>query len=153
VHSAQRRAAAPPSRGRVLERARALAALSRAPAEHLARHRAALRQRSRELRASVRRRSGANARRCSARPASSPTPARRALRDLRVRRPAELERLRLALAAHDPERTLARGYALVEDSDAQPLTSAAAARMHRDVTLRFSDGRLAARIVSDDRRA
>ena len=28
---------------------------------------------------------------------------------------AELERLALALAAHDPERTLARGYALVED--------------------------------------
>jgi exodeoxyribonuclease VII large subunit len=69
-----------------------------------------------------------------------------ALRDVRVRRPAELERLRLALAAHDPERTLARGYVLVEDRGQEPLTSAAAARTHSDVTLRFADGRVAAKI-------
>jgi len=137
----------------VLERARALVALSRAPAEHLARHRAALRQRSRELRASVRRQLGGERSALLGQARQLARQRDAALRDLRVRRPAELERLRLALAAHDPERTLARGYALVEDSDAQPLTSAAAARMHRDVTLRFSDGRLAARIVSDDRRA
>ena len=36
--------------------------------------------------------------------------------DLRAaRRRSDLERLALALAAHDPQRTLARGYALVED--------------------------------------
>ena len=40
----------------VLERARPLAALSRAPAEHVARHRARLHQQLRELRASARRR-------------------------------------------------------------------------------------------------
>ncbi len=34
----------------------------------------------------------------------------------------------LALAAHDPERTLARGYALVEDGDGELVTSAGAAR-------------------------
>ena len=32
-----------------------------------------------------------------------------------ARRRRELERLALALGAHDPERTLARGYALVQD--------------------------------------
>jgi exodeoxyribonuclease VII large subunit len=141
------------SRRAVLERARALVALSRAPAEHLARHRAALRQRSRELRASVRRQLAGERSALLGQARQLARQRDAALRELRVRRPAELERLRLALAAHDPERTLARGYALVEDSDAQPLTSAAAARAHRDVTLRFSDGRLAARIVSDDRRA
>ena len=33
----------------------------------------------------------------------------------------------VALRAHDPERTLERGYALVEDPDGEPVTSAAAA--------------------------
>jgi exodeoxyribonuclease VII large subunit len=141
------------SRRAVLDRARALVALSRAPAEHLARHRAALRQRSRELRASARRQLAGERKALLGQARQLARQRDGTLRDLRVRRPAELERLRLALAAHDPERTLARGYALVEDADAQPLTSAAAARAHRDVTLRFGDGRVAARIVSDDRRA
>ena len=35
---------------------------------------------------------------------------------------------RVALAAHDPQRTLERGYALVEDAAGEPVTSAAAAR-------------------------
>ena len=62
-----------------------------------------------------------------------------AIRDCAVRRPAELERLQLALGAHDVERTLARGYALVADSDGEPVTSAAAARAARRVRLRFAD--------------
>ena len=45
-----------------------------------------------------------------------------------VQRGRDLERLRLALAAHDPQRTLERGYALVEDPSGEPVTSAAAAR-------------------------
>jgi exodeoxyribonuclease VII large subunit len=68
-----------------------------------------------------------------------------------VRRPAELERLAIALSAHDPERTLARGYVLVEDPAGEPLASAAAARAQGDVRLRFADGRLPARIAEDDR--
>jgi exodeoxyribonuclease VII large subunit len=51
----------------------------------------------------------------------------------------ELDRLALALAAHDPARTLARGYALVEDRDGQALGSAAAARDARRLRLRFHD--------------
>ena len=39
---------------------------------------------------------------------------------------ATLERLRLALDAHDPQRTLERGYALVEDGAGAPITSAEA---------------------------
>jgi exodeoxyribonuclease VII large subunit len=64
----------------------------------------------------------------------------------RAARRRELERLALALAAHDPDRTLARGYALVEDRDGQALGSAAAARDARDVRLRFHDGALDAEV-------
>ena len=53
----------------------------------------------------------------------------------------ELERLALALAAHDPERTLERGYALVEDRAGEPVTSARRGRERRARSaLRFHDG-------------
>ena len=55
----------------------------------------------------------------------------------------------MALAAHDPERTLERGYALVQDPRGEPLGSAAAARDARDVRLRFHDGVLSARVEQD----
>jgi exodeoxyribonuclease VII large subunit len=64
-----------------------------------------------------------------------------------ARRRAELERLALALAAHDPDRTLARGYALVEDGAGDPVTSAAAAREAEAVRLRFRDGRVGAKVT------
>jgi exodeoxyribonuclease VII large subunit len=131
----------------VLVRARALVALSRAPAEHVARHRVALRQRARELRASARRQLAREHEQLRLEARQLVRQRDSALRDLRVRRPAELERLRLALAAHDPDRTLQRGYALVEDSGSQPLTTAAAARAQREVTLRFADGRVGAKIT------
>jgi exodeoxyribonuclease VII large subunit len=57
-----------------------------------------------------------------------------------VRRRSELGRLALALAAHDPDRTLARGYALVEDRGGDPVTTAGAARTARDLRVRFRDG-------------
>ena len=63
----------------------------------------------------------------------------RALRTERAARERDLQRLALALAAHDPERTLARGYALVEDRAGEALGSAAAARAAHDVRLRFHD--------------
>jgi exodeoxyribonuclease VII large subunit len=67
-----------------------------------------------------------------------------ALLDCRVRRVRELEQLRLALDAHDPQRTLERGYALVEHDD-EPVTSAAQARAARELRLRFADGRVSVR--------
>ena len=99
----------------LLVRRPTLAALSRAPAPQSARQRRRLHQLLRELRATPRRgrrpRAGEHERRtgrsrAAARAAPAPTPPRR-------RR--DLERLALALGAHDPERTLARGYALVTD--------------------------------------
>ena len=50
------------------------------------------------------------------------------------------DNLLLALDAHDPQRTLERGYALVEDRDGGPLTTADAARGAGAVRLRFADG-------------
>jgi exodeoxyribonuclease VII large subunit len=62
-----------------------------------------------------------------------------------ARRAATLERLRLALAAHDPQRTLERGYALVEDAAGEPVTSASGARTQPVLGLRMHDGRLLVR--------
>ena len=131
----------------VLTRARALAALSRAPDEHIRSHRARLHQLLRELRAGARRqvqrghtRTGGDAR-------SLKRTAIRAGGADRAARGRELERLALALGAHDPGRTLARGYALVEDRAGAPLGSAAAARAAGGVTMRFHDGDLAAEVT------
>lgn len=134
----------------VLERARALAGLARAPAEHVARHRRHLHQLLRELRASARRGLARE----------------RALADTRLlvlrrkataasvdhaRRRGELERLLLALAAHDPERALARGWTLVEDRDGGLVTSAQEARAAGAVALRFHDGRVRVSVEDDAR--
>ena len=61
-----------------------------------------------------------------------------------------LNALAMALAAHDPDRTLERGYALVTDRAGDVVTSAAAARAAADVRLRFGDAAVAATITRDD---
>ena len=151
----------------IVERARTLARLSRAPADHVARHRTRLHQHLRELRASARRgveaeraRSGRAPARWSAVARPAPAVAARgatarradAARARRARRGARTRRARrrssgsrLALAAHDPQRTLERGYALVEDparraGHAAPRKRARAGRL----TLRIADGALPA---------
>jgi exodeoxyribonuclease VII large subunit len=63
----------------------------------------------------------------------------------RARRTA-LESLASALAAHDPERTVARGYAIVDDGAGGIVTSAARARELGDVRLFFADGDVGAHI-------
>ena len=133
----------------IVARAQALGHLSRAPKQHLARHRRALHQLLRELRASARRAGDEGhslagvhllvLRRTAARARTSDA--------ARCRR--ELERLVLALAAHDPDRTLARGYALVQDRAGEPLGSVAAARSAHDLRLRFHDGALDARVTEE----
>jgi Exonuclease VII, large subunit len=60
----------------------------------------------------------------------------------------DLDRLALALAAHDPQRTLERGYALVEDPRGAPVTSARAARGKARLSLRFHDGRVEAERIT-----
>jgi exodeoxyribonuclease VII large subunit len=57
--------------------------------------------------------------------------------------------LRLALEAHDPERTLERGYALVEDAGGAVVTSAEAARAARELSVRFHDDRVRTRVEDD----
>ena len=154
----------------VVERARRLEDLTRAPAEHVARQRTWLHQMVRELRAAGRR--GVQGRRSasatqllvlSRRASAATADHRRAVAalpsvagDLRRKRDAartrsarDLERLRLALDAHDPERALERGYALVEDAAGELVVSAAAARSAGRVSVRFHDDRVTARIEAE----
>jgi exodeoxyribonuclease VII large subunit len=133
------------ARRAILYRARELAQLSRAPSEHVARHRRQLHQMLREMRASARRAAERGRDRAQAQATTLARTATRAASTDAARRRSELERLTLALAAHDPERTLERGYALVEDSAGEPVTSAAAATRATDVDIRFHDGRVRAR--------
>ena len=154
-----------------VERARALARLARAPAEHVGRHRARLSRHARDLHAGARRglatghrdaaaqaralQRRAGAADAAAARAATALPAQaaaldRAARGALARRRTDLERLALALAAHEPERTLARGYALVEDAAGRPLGSAAAARAEPALSLRLHDGRVAVRPVEED---
>lgn len=148
-------------RAAVLDRARVLRGLTRAPAEQIDRHRRRLHQRVRELRASARRGldgEGARRRRellvlsrkaevgraSAQRGADQTTRAAgtlsRAARVSSRRRSQELERLALALAAHEPESALRRGYALVSAPGGEPLSSAPAARRARELSVRFADG-------------
>lgn len=151
----------------VLGRARTLAGLARAPSEQLGRHRTRLHQQLRELRASARRgvareQAVTDTRLLVLRRKATATSGEwtRAQRTLAAgghrlehagtvataRRRRDLDRLALALAAHDPERTLDRGYVLVEDRDGTLVTSAQQAREAREIGLRFHDGRVRANV-------
>jgi exodeoxyribonuclease VII large subunit len=131
----------------VLARGRLLVALSRAPATHLARQRARLHQRLRELRAGSRRRVRAERQLATRGALVLARKADATLFDCGGRRMRELERLALALAGHDPQRTLERGYALVQTPDGEPILTAARAREVADVRLRFADGGVRARVL------
>jgi exodeoxyribonuclease VII large subunit len=131
----------------VLDRARVLARLSRAPGQHVDRQRRELHQALRELRAAGRR--GVAARRERQGRFATVLARRAAATGAETARAATLERLRLALDAHDPTRTLERGYALVERPDGGVVTSAADARAAGAVRLRFSDAAVAATISEE----
>jgi exodeoxyribonuclease VII large subunit len=133
----------------ILDRARSLAHLARSPTAHVARHRRHLHQMLRELRASARRATEHGRSRADTHRLVLSRTAARAQTSDAARRRAELDRLRLALAAHDPARTLARGYAMVSDRAGEPLTSAAAARAAGAVDLRFHDGVTPVRVVEE----
>ncbi len=135
------------SRRAIAERARTLERLAAAPGHVVARERRRLHQLARELRATARRRLDAGRQRAGAEMTALTRLRERAVGTERAARERDLHRLALALAAHDPERTLARGYALVEDRAGQALGSAAAARAARDVRLRFHDDAVDAEVT------
>jgi len=153
-------------------RARHLAALARGPARALQRERGGLNQKIREIRAASERGLAERARsqrriaglvlerarrRGLERAASSREEAARrqaslergAEAGLRRRREA-LRKAAVALRAHDPERTLERGYALAESLDGESVTSAVAATAAGDVRLRFADGKVRAAIEAEE---
>lgn len=131
----------------VLSRARALTALSRAPSAHLERERAQLHQRLREIRASSRRRGQRELELTARRAMVLERKRSSTVRDWRTRRARELQRLALALAGHDPQRTLERGYALVQSGAGETIATARAARATVDLRVRFADDAVRARVT------
>jgi exodeoxyribonuclease VII large subunit len=144
--------------GAVGARNRHLVALARGPARALRRERIALNQKTREIRAAAER--GVVERASFQRRIAVVVLGRAARRaagaEANSRRDA-LRRAEVAFRAHDPQRTLERGYALAEDSAGEPVTSAAAAVAAGRVRLRFADGGVGAEIDpeggGDDRAA
>jgi len=157
--------------GAIAARARHLGALARGPARALQRQRTILNQKTREIRAasergiaersaSQRRIAGLVLERARRRAlgqverateegrrsgATLDTAAERAVSQRRE----ALRNAAVALRAHDPERTLERGYALAETPDGEPLTGAAAVAAAERFSLRFADGRVDARTDED----
>ena len=129
----------------VATRARRLAEHSAAPARTLRHERARLHQMLREIRASASRRNAERVRLAGVHALvvqrkATAFPAARAAAGKR------LDALTMALAAHDPERTLERGYALVADRDGEPISTAAAARERGELVVRFADDAVEARV-------
>jgi exodeoxyribonuclease VII large subunit len=127
-----------------------LVALARGPARALRRERLALNQRTREIRAASERgvseRSGFQRRLATV---VLERARRRVAGPEMERRRTALRRAEVALRAHEPERTLERGYALVETAEEEPIGSAAGAVAAGRVRLRFADGSVGARIETE----
>ncbi|HVY77524.1 MAG TPA: exodeoxyribonuclease VII large subunit [Solirubrobacterales bacterium] len=133
--------------GAVRARTPHLVALAGGPGRALRRERLALNQKTREIRASSER--GIAERLGFQRRVAGVVlerAARRAAGAEAERRRAALHRAEVALRAHEPEHTLARGYALVEDGQGEPVTDRAAAAAAGHVRLRFADGTVGAEI-------
>ena len=129
--------------GAVRTRSRHLVSLARGPARALRRERAALNQKTREVRAASAR--GLAERRTFQQRIAVVVldrAARRAAGAEASSRREALRRAEVAFRAHEPQHTLERGYALAEDEAGEPVTSAAAARQLDRISLRFADGRV-----------
>jgi exodeoxyribonuclease VII large subunit len=133
--------------GAVRARTPHLVALARGPARALRREQLALNQKTREIRAASERgiaeRLGFQRRLATV---VLERARRRATGAEMERRRTALHRAEVALRAHEPERTLERGYALVEDRAGEPVTGAAGAVAAERVKLRFADGSVGATI-------
>ena len=65
-------------------------------------------------------------------------------------RAVALERLAQTLTAHQPERVLERGYAIVTGDGGDVVSSAERAREERRLRVRFADDHVAAEVIDDD---
>ncbi|MFI5028087.1 MAG: exodeoxyribonuclease VII large subunit [Solirubrobacterales bacterium] len=135
----------------VASRSPHLATLARGPARALRRERGALNQKTREIRAASER--GVTGRIAHQRRVALvlTRAAGRAAGPELQRRHDALHRAAVTLRAHDPERTLERGYVLAERPGGEPVTSAAGARAADEINLRFADGRVRVRPERDER--
>ncbi len=154
------------------ERVRPLAALAGGPVRAIRQQRAALNQKTREIRASserglaIRRSELAGSSRGNLSPAvgrlarsvetgMTSNAGAPAMLAGRVRKLVESGRSRndsraLALRAHDPQRTLERGYARVEDRAGEPVASVKAAQRARRIEVRFADGPVPAEVLDNE---
>jgi exodeoxyribonuclease VII large subunit len=73
----------------------------------------------------------------------------RARRALEERRAEALATRAAALRAHDPERTLERGYALLLDDGGEPLAATRALREAGRFRVRLADGTVGAQVIED----
>ena len=133
----------------IATRASRLATCAQAPQRSVAHERRRLHQMLREIRASATRRNserldlaGVHALVVSRKAAAFATA------DVALRRDL-LDALTRTLDAHDPQRTLERGYTLVTDREGDPVGSAATARERGQVVLRFADDTVDATVESD----
>jgi exodeoxyribonuclease VII large subunit len=136
--------------GSVALRGRRLAELGRAPQRSIRLERGRLHQLLRETRASALR---GNSARLSLAARHALVLSRKQESFERATLKGELQRLEalvLAERAHDPDRTLDRGYALIAGDEGDPITSAGAAAQRDEVAIRFADGTVPARIDRDD---
>ena len=61
-----------------------------------------------------------------------------------------MKRIAQTLAAHEPERVLERGYAIVSDAEGDVVTSAEAARERERLRVRFSDDDVLTEVIEDE---
>ncbi len=157
----------------VRDRIAPLAGLASGPGRAIRNERAKLNQKTREIRASadrgIRSRIDATSRGLQRGLLPAAARASRLVRDgqvgnatrpqglaARVSRRLEagqrkVESERVALRAHDPQRTLERGYARVEDRAGEPVVSATDARRAAEIKIRFADDAVGA-VVGGTRR-
>jgi exodeoxyribonuclease VII large subunit len=136
----------------VHRRAEALGGRARSLAGHMRSERVGLHQRLREIRASSRRALAARADTLST---FGLVLGRRRQAELHEAGAGGLARRRIdsiaaTLAAHDPERVLERGYALVSTPEGELVARAEQARRAGRIDVRFADDDVAAEVVDDD---
>jgi exodeoxyribonuclease VII large subunit len=130
----------------IASRGRRLAELARGPERSIRLERRRLHQLLREVRASATRRVSMRGELNARHALVLSRAANRMVAAALGKEAQRLDALSLAERAHDPERTLERGYALVTGDDGDPLATAAAARVRERVEIRFTDDTVPARI-------